>query len=269
MRAARIVRIMIALAAIGAMRGPETARAQDPAQDATCASLTRAGLASYQALEYEAARQSLLAATQRVCGTSELVVIHVTLARIAVAQGRETEARDEMKQALRLDPYLVLDPLTSPKVLAALNQAREEISDELVERPPAKPDTPTAAGVSVRENASGREKAGWAFVGAGIASLTTSAAFFTLARVENEKQRDAADREDWQERDTHWGRTNAYANAGWIGAGLGAVAMGTGGILLWGGDGASDKNSPSAMRTRSKTPALALGPCGVSVLMNF
>jgi len=138
-----------------------------------------------------------------------------------IAQGRTTAARERFISALTTDPDLELDPvLTSPKILAVYNDAREQFllarkqSGMTVSGPVAVPSPPVSFRMALfpgwEQLHRGRTVKGAAFLGAGAVSLASGVTFGLLRASARQRYLDAATPSDISSRyDTY----NAYRTA--------------------------------------------------------
>ena len=223
----------------------------------TCSQRLRAGLRLYEEMRYQEAVQEMRAALEQEtgCTEQELVLLHVHIAKIHLVLEDEEMALAEMKEALGIDPYLSLDPMTtSPKIMQVLNRAREAVKREqaqaqaLEEREleskqeqKRKQEQDAASAVQVPaiepvpapqpeeesgERRSGRGRPAWIAAGVGGAGAIGAAVMLGMAFSENGQQEDAAAEGDWDARDDHWEKTRGYATASYVLGGVAAVSAG-------------------------------------------
>ena len=194
------------------------------------------GIQLYEDMQFDEALVQLGLAIEQeaACTDQELVTLHLYSARIHIVLGQRDKALESMKSALRIDPYLSMDPVTtSPKVYEILNQARDELKreQETVVEP-----VPPPAG----KKKSGRRIGAWTTAGVAGASAVGGGAMLAMAFSENSQQEDAADEEDWDARDTHWQNTQTYSYVSYGLFGAAAVATGVSIYLfMTSGDSAS------------------------------
>jgi tetratricopeptide (TPR) repeat protein len=148
------------------------------------------------------------------CTDRQRVSLHYHLGKVHLAQDNNLQAVKEMREALRLDPYWSVDPMSaSPKVLMAIHQARLEMAADVANaaKPAPAPSTPAKP--------SAKRTAGYALLGLGSALAATAGASGAWLYSEDVKQHQAADKKDWPSRDRHYENTRI---AMYSAAGLGA-----------------------------------------------
>jgi tetratricopeptide (TPR) repeat protein len=196
----------------------------------TCSAMLAAAQKLYDDAQYEEALDAWRTALKEdVCQGAEKVQLHSGLAKAHVALGDMDAALREMKNALRLDPQLTLDPRqTSPKLLHVLHQAREELRASTPPPPP-----PVEIRPAARERPmSAQRTAAWATFGTGLALAAGGGTMLGLAFSENDRQVAAADDKDWDARDEHWAKTKTYASWSYALLGLAAADLATSIILF-------------------------------------
>lgn len=164
------------------------------AQPTAAADLLRAMREATARLDYPAAEARAREALARPDGLSpdELVEVHAALGTVLHARGATTEARDQFRAALSLNPSLTLDPvLVSPLTLQLLEDVRAEVSATPTRAPTTTvryvvlPDR--RPGAALRSAVlpgwgqfhKGDRRRGWAFaVGVGAAAAGTVATHF-------------------------------------------------------------------------------------------
>jgi len=108
-----------------------------------------------------------------------------------VAQGRNPAARERFMNCFRLDPAFSLDPLlTSPKIMAVYNDAKNRMAEEIAARESSKTSNGTLVSRKITFRTilfPGYEQLyqrlsvkGYAFLGAGIAALGSAVTFELL-----------------------------------------------------------------------------------------
>ena len=168
------------------------------------------------------------------CSRNELTRLHVLQAKIHLVNQQQRAAVEQMKRALEIDPYLVVDPFShSPKVLKVLDQAREELKQEhrfpTADKVPVSTDVEPDDGHAEDNNG----PVAWTLFGMGSAFAVGSGVTLALAYYEEAEQFDAADRKDRDARDEHYRNAKSYALAAGISGTVSAATLGAAFYWLW------------------------------------
>lgn len=187
-----------------------------------CSEIIAKGNILYQEMNYTDSAQLLkqVLADPTLCNTKEQAEVHVLLSKLELVKEDRTAAIAEMKSALKLDSFISLDPqTTSPKVIQVLHEARQLLEKETT-------DTKNTETKPANKEPSGTRIAAWATLGLGSTSALASGTCMGMALNENRQQKDAASRDDWDARDTHWQNTKNLAMSSYVLAGSAALLLG-------------------------------------------
>jgi tetratricopeptide (TPR) repeat protein len=199
--------------------------------DETCSSLFEKGSRAYEALDYQQAEALFQKALKEPgnCSDNERVRLHILMVKIHLVNRRKDAAVREAKNALRIDPYLVVDPFNhSPKVLRVVEQAREELKEENREKGNGSSTVTTNPSRNAKLNA-----ATWSLFGMGTAFAVGTGVTLGMAYYEERLQFEAADRKDKDARDRHYKNAKNYALTSGICGTISAATFGTAFYLMW------------------------------------
>ncbi|MCZ7587174.1 MAG: hypothetical protein M5R36_29645 [Deltaproteobacteria bacterium] len=153
------------------------------------------GIEAYRASHYDVALKTLNEALlQEGYSTAQIVECRRYLGMTHIAFGDTTRAKGQFVEALKLDPAMSFDPITtSPKVLAVFEEAKAEFEaqrplepipvaePEAAPEPEPEPEPEAVAEEPVRQERDHTKRTvGWSLVGVGGASLIVSGVTYAM-----------------------------------------------------------------------------------------
>ena len=259
---ARLKGVLVLVTAAAVLVPARFARAEE-----SCVECLQKGIRAYEEMNYEDALRQLQAALkqQAACTRSELVTLHVHIAQIHLVLGETDKGVVELKEALRLNPYLSLDPVTTaPKILSALNKAREEIQAEQQPKPAPTP-TPVPAPQPTKKAMSAKRIGAWTTLSVGLGSAVTSGTLLGLAYSEDALQKST----HGSQHARHWANTENYATGSFVTGGIAGASIVTSIVLFVLSRDDDHRTSDASRPEVYAAPILSTELPGVMVGMRF
>lgn len=253
--------LFMALALFMLLPAAATCEANEP-----CSALFDQGSRAYEKMDYSQAEKLFTEALQHApgCSDNERVKLHILMAKIHLVNHRQQPAVEQLKDALRVDPYLVVDPFNhSPKIVKCLEQARQELKEE----------SPQV--FSDRSNRTAPKAAPsfhattWTIFGMGAALAAGSGVTLGMAYYEEAEQFDAADRKDESARDRHYQNAKSYALTSGVCGTLSAAMLGTAFYMMWNSSEHTAAKSSRFFNDVTLGPFVGSGRAGVLISVAF